>query len=160
MERQYKERETALKAEHTAALKAANDKFDGVLLNNAALTLANEISTTPDLVVDALKKRMKVNHDGETPIVEVVDDKGLATTLSVEDLGKEFVANTKYAAIMKGSNASGGSAQQQRGGASGTMYKGKKFADLSEAERVAFAKENPTGFETAKIEFQSKSSGL
>lgn len=156
----YKIKETTLKTKHLEDLKKKDEQIAKILVDRAALELAQKISTVPELVVDAIKRRLKVgvNEAGE-PVAEVLDANGLATTATIEDLGKEFVANTKYAAIMVGSSASGSGASQQRGGG-GATYKGKKFDDLSEAERIAWNTEDKSGFAAASEANRNAKSGL
>lgn len=147
---EYKAKEKSLTEKHKGELAAKDKQIAAILIDRTALELATKISTVPELVVDAIKRRLKVgvNEAGE-PVTEVLDAGGLATTQSVEDLGKEFVANPKYGAIMVGSKATGGSAIQGGGGGSATQYKGKNFSDLTEVERTAWHKEDPAGFKAA-----------
>jgi hypothetical protein len=160
LEAAYKQKETALKAKHKAELDAKDKQLATILVDNKAMELAQKISTTPELIVDIIKKRLKPNlTDPENPTTDVLDAAGLATTSTIEDLGKELVANPKYGAIMIGSNGSGGGARPNLGGG-GASYKGKKFEDTSEAERVAWHRDDPKGFKAASEASATKSAGL
>lgn len=155
LEAAYKAKEKALKDKHAIDLAAKDKQLSTILVDNRALELAQKISTAPELIVDLIKKRLKPDlTDPENPTTQVLDAAGLASTLSIEDLGKELVANPKYGAIMIGSNGSGGGARPNVGG-SGASYKSKPFKDLSDAERTQWHAEDPNGFKTASEAFNA-----
>lgn len=155
LEKAYKDKEIALKAKHAGEIAAKDKQLATILVDNKAMELAQKISTTPELVVEMIKKRLKPNlTDPENPTTDVLDANGLASTATIEDLGKEFVANPKYGAIMIGSNGSGGGARSNIGG-SGASYKSKPFKDLTDADRTAWHREDPNGFKAASDTFQA-----
>lgn len=148
LEKQYKDREAALKTKHEGELVKKDKLLATVLVDQKALEIATKISSTPELLVEVIKKRLKASVSDGEPTTEILDAAGLASTATIQDLEQEFVANPKYAAIIIGSNASGGGARPS-GGGSGATYKGKKFSDLTEVERVAWHKEDAKGFQAA-----------
>lgn len=151
--------ETSWQGKLDAAVKVEKDRADKLegqlrvlLVDNAALAIANEISTDPDLIMPVITKRLKAELDGDTAITRVLDADGKPSAANIDDLKKELVANTKYARIMKGSNASGGGAGGQQNGG-GAPSGDKKISDMTEAERVAAHKADPVAYkQRAKAE--------
>lgn len=128
--------------------KTAVEKLRGFITktlgDNVALTLAQQISTKPNLILPHIKSRIAVDFDGDEPKTRVLDAAGKPTALTPEDLSKEFVANADFADIIIGSKGSGsGASGQQGGGAS------KKLADMNDAERTAWYQKDPAGFNAA-----------
>jgi alanyl-tRNA synthetase len=153
LEASYKsEKETAVAAEK-AKTEKRESQLRELLVENKALELANEISTSPTLILPHIQKRLRAELDGDKPVTRVLDDKGEISAKTMDDLKKELVDNAAFKAIIKASNASGGGAGG--GGGSGGGADGKKFTDLSEAERVALHRENPTRFNELRLAAQA-----
>lgn len=117
-------------------LTAANSTIHTLLVRNVASSICNEISVAPELMEPFVTARLTVEGSGDAAITRVLDDKGKPSALSLEEFKKELLANTKFAAIIKGANSSGGGTNggNSNGGA------GKKISEMSEAERVAHHK--------------------
>ncbi len=134
----------------TAAEQAAKDalakeraRTTRFLVDGVAQEIAGRISVSPSLLLPHIKARLAADFDGDEPTTRVLGADGKLSALTIADLEKEFVANTDFAAIIKGSDASGGGAnggQQKNGGAA------KKLSEMNDAERVAFQKANPAEF--------------
>lgn len=118
-------------------------QIEKLLVDNVAKDLAHKISVAPDLILPHVQKRLSAELSGEAPITRVLDNEGKPSALTLDDLEKDFVADTRFAAIIKGSNASGGSANSNTRG-SGSA--GKKISEMSELERIAAHKANPDEF--------------
>jgi hypothetical protein len=75
----------------------------------------------------------------------VLDPQGNLTALSIEDLNQEFSVNSRYSDFIKGTQAAGGGANGSKstGGAS------KSFKEMNEAEKIAFKRDDPVGFQNA-----------
>lgn len=127
---------------------AKNEKLSGalkkLLVDNVAQTIANEISTAPKLLIPHIKLRLIAELEGDEPVTRVVDLAGKPTALTIEDLKKEFVANKDFAAIIKGSGASGGSSGQGQGDGQGSGD--KKLSEMGDAERKALHAKDPAAF--------------
>lgn len=144
LEASYKaEKETAVNAEKLVTAKREGQLRD-LLVENKAIELANEISTSPILILPHIRTRLKAELDGDKPLTRVLDDKGEVSAKTIDDLKKELIDNPNFKAIIKASNASGGGAGG--GGGSGGGADAKKFNDLTEAERTALYHANPTRF--------------
>jgi hypothetical protein len=77
----------------------------------------------------------------------VLDINGALSAASLDDLKKEFGANAKFSAIVIASKATGGAGGNRNSGSA--VLNGKKFGELSEAERVELYKSDPEGFKAA-----------
>jgi hypothetical protein len=135
------------KKDDQAVIAGLQKTIENLTVNSVAKTLANDISTAPELLEDHIAKRLKPEINDGVAITRVLDKDGKPSALSLEELKQEFVANPKFAAIIKGSNASGGGATGggTGGGAPGTIT-GKKFNTLTEAERTALHASDPAKF--------------
>lgn len=142
----------AIEASWQAKLDEAKKKADenaerlskmlrDLLIENKAQALANDISTSPKLILPHIRARLAAEIEGEAGITRVLDKDGKPSAMSLDDLKAEFVANTDFASIIKGSNGGGSGATNQQPGGSGATS--KKFSELTEAERVALHRTNP-----------------
>ena len=98
-------------AEKDAQISKLTSFADDTLVQSVAETMANEISTVPALMKSQIAGRLTVDHSGETPVTKVLDENGKISAWTTDDLKKSFVDNKDFAAIIKGTNASGGGAQ-------------------------------------------------
>lgn len=144
LELSWKEKSEKAVADEKTKREATEAQLRMLLVDNVAISIANEISTSPKLIIPHLKARMAAELTGDKPITRVLDADGKPSALSLDDLKKEFVANADFAAIIKGSNANGGGAGGN--GSGGGAPSGKKIKDMTEAERTAMARSNPEGY--------------
>lgn len=110
-----KEKETAV-GEVTAKLERANGFIKTSLLENAAKSLADKISTSPAVMRPHIERRLTVDMDGDTPVVKVLGADGKPSALTVEKLGEEFVANKDFSSIIRVTKASGGAGSPSSNG--------------------------------------------
>lgn len=139
LEQSYKDKITKLEEKHTKELEGRDTQISKLLVDNVADTMASELSDSPELLSDVIRKRLKAEN-GET---RVLDTNGEPSATTVEELREEFRSNKKYAAVIRGSQANGGGSGGGGKGGSST----KSFKDLSEKERVELAKSNPAEFQ-------------
>ncbi len=132
-------------------IKKLKKQIEDLTINVKVTALAAEISTVPELIEPLIKNRLKLELDGETAVIRVLDADGKASALNLDDLKKEFVANPKYASIIKANSASGGGAGPHGSGGGA----GKKFQDLTEQERVDWHKRNPAEFQAASDAYKA-----
>jgi translation initiation factor 2B subunit (eIF-2B alpha/beta/delta family) len=101
------------KAENTVAkLQRA---FTDTMVDGNAKSLASEISTSPSLMARAIKDRLSVEFEGDTPHLRVLGTDGKPTAATLDELKQELLANKEYSAIVIASKASGGSATAPKG---------------------------------------------
>lgn len=148
--------EDTLNAQHNTAMQGKDAeivRLQGMLkhalVNGKAEALAAEISTVPELIVPLIASRLDADISGSVGVTRVKDAAGnVLATMTTDILKKEFVDNPKYAAIIKGSNASGAGGN---GGGSGGGAAGKKISEMTEAERVKFHRESPDAYKTQAL---------
>lgn len=117
LERQWaKDTETKV-GEVQTKLDKANGFIKTTLLENAAASLAEKISTSPSVMRPHIERRLTVDMDGDTPVVKVLDKDGKPSNLTPEKLGEEFVANKDFSSIIRVTKASGGAGTPSNGGA-------------------------------------------
>lgn len=145
IEKSWEAKVIAAKDEAKAEIAKLKKQIEDLTINVKVTALAGEISTVPELIEPLIRNRLKLELDGETAVIRVLDADGKASALSLDDLKKEFVANPKYASIIKANSASGGGAGPNAPGGGAD----KKFQDLTEQERVDWHKRDPNGFNAA-----------
>lgn len=131
----------------TAKLAASDEKYaklaDTVAnekRTNAAMKMAVELAegTNAELLAEFISRRLKYTDDG----LKVVDGHGALTISSLDDLKKEFQGDAKYAALLKGNQASGGGANgggKSGGGAAKEISKAD-FEKKSPQDRASYIK--------------------
>lgn len=136
----------AAKVEGEAKAAKLQTQLDNLLVANKAKDIANEISTTPDLIEPLIAARLKAETEGDVAITRVLDANGKPSAMSLDDLKKEFIANPRFAVIIKGSGGQGGGAGADLpgGGAPGA----KKISEMTFAERTAAYNADPAAFNT------------
>jgi hypothetical protein len=132
-----------LKADHAKDIEKLNGKIKTLLVDNVATTLAAELSDSPELLSDLIRKRLTVEDGANGPETRVLDAGGNLSALTVDELREEFKGNKKYAAVIRGSQSSGGGSGGGGNGGGAT----KAFKDMSEKERTDFAKSNPAEYQ-------------
>lgn len=99
-----------LTAEKDGIINGLRGKIKTEAMNAAATKLANSLSSSPDLMVDHILKRLDVEFDADdVPTVKVLKD-GKASDMTMDKLGEELKADKKFAPILTGSRARGGGA--------------------------------------------------
>ncbi|MBT9158777.1 MAG: hypothetical protein DDT26_00024 [Dehalococcoidia bacterium] len=146
--------QTRLQAE-TGALKTAHDhlaaQLEALTVGRAAVELATELAVVTNGVSSSKallphierRLRMEAAPDG-TPKVRVLDAAGKLSALTLEQLKEEFRADPVFAPLIQASKASGGGADGHKNSGGGGAS--KKFAELSESERVELYRRDPAEF--------------
>jgi hypothetical protein len=118
LERQWaKERDEAVNAVQ-GKLEKANGFIQKTLLETAAQTLADKISTSPAVMRPHIERRLAVDIEGDAPSIKILDKDGKPSALTLDKLGEEFVANKDFSSIIRVTKASGGAGSpSQNGGA-------------------------------------------
>lgn len=127
-------------AKKDAEIANLNSEVSSLVIDTQARSLAEAISTVPDLMVDVLKKRLSLDRENGKPIARVLDANGEPTPMTLEELGAEFQNNEKYSAIMVASKASGGAKSSDPDGlpaSGGSDSKPTRFSDMSFAQKKA-----------------------
>ncbi len=136
----WKEKNKALKAEHKEQLSKLQSQLQTHLVDNVAISLATKIANpkvpgSVDLLLPHIKARLAAEFpDNGDPLTRILDKDKKPSALTPDELGKEFLANATFAAIVTGSKASGGtgSLPNSNGGTgNGFGNQGSKPVDLS-----------------------------
>lgn len=122
----------------------------GTTVDKMALELfgpANQIIGRPHVA-----SRLRLEEENGEQVVKVVDKDGKPSALTLADLQKEMLQDKTFAGILVGSRAAGGGASGGQGGGGASS---KKLSEMSEAERVQYAKDKPEEFRAAVREAQN-----
>lgn len=135
----YDKRVKKIQDDADAKVASIKEKITSRLVESAAETLANQISTAPKLMLGPIKDRLTVEFgEDDTPVLKVLKD-GKASDMTTDKLAEEFRGNKDYASVIKASQASGGgttskSVQLPTGG--GTADEGAKPVNLGIADKA------------------------
>lgn len=107
--------------------------------SSASLRLAGELAEghNAELLSEFIGRRLKYTDDG----LKVVDNSGDLTIASVDDLKREFQNDPRYASLLRGNKATGGSAVgSKEGGSAAKEMNRADFDRLSPDKKMAFVK--------------------
>jgi hypothetical protein len=150
IENSWKEKLRVKELELTTQLNRLKQQVNQLLVKSSIVKLASDVAgDNADLLMPHLEKRVVVEYDGDVPKLRILDAEGKPSALTIEELEKEIVANKKFASIIIASRASGGADSGNKNGNRSAVQDGKKFSELTEAERIDFHKRDPQGFEAA-----------
>lgn len=104
----------AAKKESVDKIAARDALTKKSMIDAASKEIATKISTMPTIMARFLADRLSVeiSEEGEAALV-VLDAKGKASSLTIEQLQKEFSTNKEYAGMIIGSKASGSGTPRQ-----------------------------------------------
>lgn len=151
LEASWKTKTETQKTDYEAKIGKLTSQINKLTVETTAERIAAEIcGENAHLVMPHLKDRLRVELDGDTPKLRVLDAEGKPSAVTVEDLQKEFVANPKFKSIIIASKASGGATSSRT--SSQAVPGNKKFSELTEAERIAWYNSDPKAFTQASNE--------
>jgi len=111
------------------------------LVDNVAVHIATEIAgSNAEILMPHIRSRLKADLESDTPITRVLDAQGNISSLSPSELGQEFVANPKFAAIVVASKASGSGAPDSVNGGRDSVTFDEKSVDFSKMAPKDFAR--------------------
>jgi len=121
-------------------LKELQDNIANEKKGAAALKVAAELAdgSNAELLSTFISKRLKYTDDG----LKVTDSNGDLTVSSLDDLKREFQNDAKFAALLRGSQASGGGAKggEKSNGVAKEISRGE-FEALPPPKRALFLKD-------------------
>ena len=120
-------------AESAAKLKIdkLTDYTKKSLVDTVASAIASKISTSPALLLPHIKQRLQADFDGDEPKTTVLDKTGKPSSLTIEELSNEFVANKDFSAIIIASKGSGSAGDKSRKAGGQTSQSNDDKKDLS-----------------------------
>lgn len=128
-----------------AALSERLNARDSALKKSALEVASSGVtakSKFPNVMKPHVLARMQadINEAGDA-VVSILGADGKPSKMTVEELADEFTKNKEFEGLMLGSQASGGG-----GGKPPADGAKKPLKEMTEAERVAMAKDDPEGF--------------
>jgi len=150
LEKSWKKKHDDTETSYKERLTKKDAFIEQTLVDNVASQIAHKISTSPALIKPHIKARLKADLEGDTPSTKVLDANGQLSSLSIEELEQEFVANKEFSAIIIGSKASGsgtskdGQSKSSRVSATGDDGKPVQLSAISPkelAEQIKASKE-------------------
>lgn len=144
LEELWRNEREQLVGEHEQKYTKLTGEFTKILVTDKAELIAKELFGDNWLIgLPHVKQRLAADFTGETPVTKVLTQSGDPSTLSLEELKKEFLNNKAFGSIIKGVESSGGGATHQgKGGADGQ----KKPSEYTEQERIELYRNNPAKF--------------
>lgn len=137
LEKSWQEKLAKREGELQAQIESLNGNVNKMLIDNVAVTMANEIALqgSADLLMPHIKSRLAAEQrDGQ--FVTVIRDKdGKPSAASLDDLKNEFANNPAFAPVIVGSKAAGGGASGGKQGGGAATTKGNIAGDKN--ERIA-----------------------
>jgi hypothetical protein len=144
LEKSWQEKLAKREAELTSQIETLNGSVNGMLVDNVATKLANELAVpgSADILIPHIKSRLAAEQRDGQFVTVIRDAQGKPSAATLEDLKNEFSGNAAFAPVIAGSKATGGGANGggQGGGAAKTV-KRDQFDQMSQVERSAFAKD-------------------
>ncbi len=122
-------------ADETGALTG---ELNTLLVDNVALSIAQELSDTPDLLLPHIRARLVAEKDETTGkrVTKVKDANGEVGSATIEEFKKELSGRKEWAAVLRGSKGTGsGAPGSGQGGGQG----GGKKLDYSKATTAEIA---------------------
>jgi hypothetical protein len=154
--RAHNEALTTAKTEAETRVNALRANYESLLISTSANDIATALTATPEnanVIKPHVNARLTVVWDGDVPTVKVKNTDGTVGSALTPDTAKtlqnNFVDNPVFAAIVVKSKASGGGATGQRSETSPGRA-GKKFSELTEAQRVELYRESPDEYRKLK----------
>lgn len=118
-------------------LTRASATIEKQLIDNVAQSMATKIVAKPEyseVVLPHIRGRLKLAYDSDgNAETTVLDKDGKPSALTLEDLEKEMLQRKAFAPILRGSHASGGSANGSDGRSSAAGHTSSKDFDMSKA---------------------------
>ena len=140
IEKSWTDKYSKLETEFKGLQEKHNGYVTKSLVDSAVTSMANEISTHPNLISPHIRSRLGVDLTGDSPKLVVLDENGQRSALTVDELKKSFVDNKEFSAIIKATSANGG-AKAGAGSPSGTPTSEKKrLGEMSDLELAQIAK--------------------
>jgi hypothetical protein len=140
IEKSWTDKYSKLETEFKGLQEKHNGYVTKSLVDSAVTSMANEISTHPNLISPHIRSRLGVDLTGDSPKLVVLDENGQRSALTVDELKKSFVDNKDFSAIIKATSANGG-AKAGASSPSGTpTSETKRLGEMSDLELAQIAK--------------------
>lgn len=143
LERRLTAEREQLRSALTADVERRTQQLSQVLVRDRAQALARELSGDAwAVMLPHIQSRLVADLDSDIPACKVVAADGQPSTLTVEDLKKEFLNNPAFASIIKGVDSTGGGAGRKPGGNAS-----KKPEEYTQQERIDLFNSNRADYD-------------
>ncbi len=144
LEKQWQKKADETAAQFQARIDKLTAHVNTNLVDNVAMSLATKLSPKNAVVLmPHIKQRLLADFDGDTPSTKILGKDGKVSTLTIEQLQAEFIANKDFSGIIVASQASGGagngSKQNMAGGQNSQTTQNQQQAPLSKISPAALA---------------------
>lgn len=110
------------------------------LIDNVAMQIASEISTSPAVMMPHIKARLQADLEGDVPATRILSQDGKMSNMTAKELAAEFVANKDFSAIIKApTKASGGAGSSSSRSNGGAINQADPTIDLASMNPAALA---------------------
>lgn len=140
LEKKWQRKLEAKEAELNTTIDGLKGNLSEILVDGVASTMASALSDSPSLLLPQIKNRLTVEMVDGKPVTKVKDIDGELSALTVEELQTEMSSNKEFAAIIRGSGASGGGAEGDKGGDKGGKPEKPDFSKASSKEIAEYLK--------------------
>lgn len=142
------EKQYALTRKQLEEQQAAYNELNNRIAQKEQQTTAQKIAMqladndNADLLSNFIAPRLK--YDGQS--IKILDENGQETASSVDDLASEFKNNTRFSALLRGNQSTGGGANggERGSGASEKTLQRSEFDQMNPAKQMAFIKSGGT----------------
>lgn len=143
LEKSWQDKLKTKEDELKAKIKKREDWARQKLVDEVAQRIATELSDAPKVLLPHVRNRLDIDLTNEDePQTIVLDSTGKRSALTPAELAAEFQASPDFAAIIRGSKATGAGG----GGGQGSGATNKKPNEMNDAERVELYKKDPAKF--------------
>lgn len=143
LERRYTAERETLRSELSGRVGVREQQLTRLLVDERANSMAVKLAGKNSFIIlPHIKQRLRAVFDGEDAVCKVVTGDGQPSTLTVDDLEKEFLNNPLFASILTGVDSSGGGAVRNTGGGAS-----KKPSEYTMTERNEMYRTNRAEFD-------------
>lgn len=146
-ERDVDSLERSIKEKHQAEMESLNNRqltlqtqLESQMVDNLAISLANQLSDTPTLIMPHIKARLRAQEIDGRWRTSVVDAMGNPTATSPEELVEQIRGDKQFAPLVRGTRAGGGGANGSGPSPSGTGNEDHSRPSFGSDDRLARAR--------------------
>lgn len=100
-----------IEEDNKGKIESLTNQLKSNLLGDKARELAAKISTSPELLLPHIEKRLTADLEEGVMKLRILDSEGKLSALTLADLEKELVDNKSFSAIIKAGDGSGSSSK-------------------------------------------------
>lgn len=139
LEKSWNEKLTKREAELSKHIESLTSMLNSQMVTSVANQLANELAVqgSAAALLPHIERRLQMETRDNKPVTIVLDNEGMPSALTVEELKQEIANNPVFSPLIVGSKASGSGAS---GGTNGGATKKINFTTATPSEIVKYMK--------------------